>query len=179
MFRDLSTFKRAKFCSKTCYLEAHKLKMVTRNCEHCKKEFTIRESSPTRTCSEFCSYEIRKVHGTKYITTQGYVAVKTHGPNATTDGYELEHRLLMEQHLGRRLNTNEHVHHINGNKQDNNLANLIVITNAEHQCLHETHKQLNTAKAICKRIETVWGYNHPKAVKARNKHLHGDCDRIL
>ena len=38
------------------------------------------------------------------------------------------HRHLMEESLGRELDTNEHVYHVNGNPYDNRLENLIVIT---------------------------------------------------
>jgi len=38
------------------------------------------------------------------------------------------HRHVMEEHLGRPLEHNEHVYHINGNSKDNRIENLIVIT---------------------------------------------------
>jgi hypothetical protein len=44
-----------------------------------------------------------------------------------------EHRWLMEQHLGRQLETWEQVHHIDGNHLNNDLSNLEVLSNADHQ----------------------------------------------
>ena len=38
------------------------------------------------------------------------------------------HRHVMQEHLGRQLESNEFVYHINGNSLDNSIENLVLIT---------------------------------------------------
>lgn len=47
-----------------------------------------------------------------------------------------EHRVVAERMLGRALSRKEVVHHIDGNPHNNDLSNLMVITQAEHMREH-------------------------------------------
>ncbi len=69
--------------------------------------------------------------------SSGYYAIrKTDHPFASRDGYVMEHRLVMEEHLGRYLTPEEDVHHINGIKTDNRIENLELLSKSEHARLH-------------------------------------------
>lgn len=64
----------------------------------------------------------------------GYVLAKApYHPYANKRGYVPLHRLVMENHLGRYLTPRkELVHHIDGNRSNNNIQNLKLTTPSEH-----------------------------------------------
>ena len=61
------------------------------------------------------------------IDNHGYVRIWT------GKAYILEHRVVMEYYLKRELKDSEIVHHINGNRRDNRIENLMIVTRASHK----------------------------------------------
>lgn len=142
-------------------------------CHQCGKSFYLQPNQEGRGEGRFCSYDckaqgqtgVEHVVGSQYVNQQGYVVVKT-----GIRQYELEHRLVAEAHLGRRLSTDEHVHHINGIRDDNRRENLEVLTNADHQRLHD-HLGIRTRKPgvekTCQRCGSSYRIKPSKATESR------------
>ena len=78
--------------------------------------------------------EIRVTRGKGFcVNKDGYLRCTRSGENL----HSLMHRLIMEKHLGRKLAKEEIVHHIDGNKKNNNIKNLQLFgCNADHIKFH-------------------------------------------
>lgn len=72
--------------------------------------------------------------GGVHIGKKGYIyrRVPKH-PHANSAGYVFEHRLVVEEHLGRILLPTEVVHHKDGNPANNDISNLeVFVSNGKH-----------------------------------------------
>lgn len=82
-----------------------------------------------------------------------YAIVREH-PSATKHGYVLEHRIVVENDIGRLLTKVEVVHHIDGNKKNNDISNLEVMSKSAHYLHHKKtgRKYLKIKCPNCRKI---------------------------
>lgn len=91
----------------------------------------------------------REVYRSPLQLIGGYRAYVVH----YDDGHKttlLEHRLVMERKLGRRLSRDEVVHHKDGDKRNNRLSNLELTTRSAHAKAHaEERPSAETVSLQC------------------------------
>lgn len=114
----------------------------TRNCKICGKEFYAARWQLDDTvnnqgvyCSRACKYKGLEIDGpgSRRKRWDGYIEVYyPKHPDASKSGWMLEHRLVAEKKYDRRIDQREHVHHINGIKDDNRPENVEVIDPSVH-----------------------------------------------
>jgi hypothetical protein len=82
--------------------------------------------------------------GTKHRSINGYILVKSYSHKDRNNHDDvLEHRLVMEKKIGRRLKKKEIVHHIDENRENNKKSNLYLCKNrSEHGIVHSSFLKL-------------------------------------
>ena len=104
-----------------------------------KKFYSVRKDR--KYCSRKCISTGKhngRWSGGKHKNNKGYIMVYSpHHPNKVAGNYVLEHRLVMEKHIGRFLRNEEVVHHKNNIKDDNRIENLqLFATTSDHSKFH-------------------------------------------
>lgn len=111
--------------------------MIIEKCATCGTFFSAFPSDNKKYCSRQC-YEIGSSwKGGKFISKEGYEMALLPGKGT----YTTAQRVLMSSSLKRELRRGEVVHHVDGNKLNNDPANLIVCTRAAHARLHSQLRQ--------------------------------------
>lgn len=94
----------------------------------------------------------------------GYILVYSpNHPFRTKSKYVLEHRLIMENIVGRYLNKDEDVHHINGIVDDNRPSNLQLLSHSDHVKIRPKNirfcskcNKRYSARGLCKHHYMKW-----------------------
>lgn len=139
------------FCNQEHY-GLFQRKRIQRTCGMCKKIFWVHACNARkgigRTCSRKCHFKWQRIRpritGPAHHAWRGGTVSKDTGYRTLKiDGYRItEHRYVMEQFLGRKLNKSEVVHHKDGNRLNNKLSNLELTNHSDHMKLHNEERRM-------------------------------------
>lgn len=102
------------------------------------------------------------------VKQDGYLSMrKPSHPNAWKNGYVKYHRLVMELEIGRYLNREELVHHMDHNKLNNDINNLKIVTMSEHRTIHNNETKDYSSNWDMKELKELYekGYSTRKIAK--------------
>lgn len=133
---------------------------MLRICQLCNKSFQKPQSVIDKGWAKYCSIKCRGIarrqRGNKRVSAQGYIEVyEPYHPASYSNGYILEHRLVMSKHLDRPLESNEIIHHKNNNRLDNSIENLTLTTRSLHKRYHANGKVVLYCQ-ICGKLFSTW-----------------------
>lgn len=144
---------KKNFCSCSCRAKYYSVGSLRKNgkqieCPICKKSTYTCPSTLklNKTGIKFCSRKCRAVAMKTGFTKWSFQKSSKDYGNNPRKRIQInkvrfyEHRKLMEDKLGRKLDRWEHVHHINENPKDNRIENLQVLSNIEHARIHKKKK---------------------------------------
>jgi hypothetical protein len=87
----------------------------------------------------------------------GYIKIFNPNHPNSINNYVFEHRLVVENYIGRYLKPEEVVHHIDFCKTNNNINNLMLFKNSnEHIKFHIKIRQFGLTNPIKRQIENRW-----------------------
>jgi len=113
--------------------------------KHGKYGLTFRCSS----CAKIESAKTRRDPDRRKTTSNGYVKLYApENPMADKRGEVYVHRFVMAEKLGRPLERWEHVHHIDGDRTNNKIANLALVSNQENHVLKDTIARIHYLEGI-------------------------------
>ena len=92
--------------------------------------------------------------GGRIINPKGYAYLRLpNHPQVQTNGYVAEHRYVMEIKIGRLLTNCEHVHHLNGIKDDNRPENLELLNGQTHTLVTMLTNKVRSLEEEIKRLK--------------------------
>ena len=87
------------------------------------------------------------------------------------------HRVVMENYLGRLLDTTEIVHHIDRDKTNNDISNLQLVTEDEHRALHANDNPATLVELVCPTCSSIFYRAKNRAYQFLHKGKQLYCSR--